>query len=116
MLGLFGIAAATVMSAHLYAVSTACYWQRRIAGTVSTSLGQPVGSALVTLSGPADASMQTDEDGRFCFSITSNGRYKITVQKDGFESESRYQMVFPQRDSWQLDFQINPARNTTPPR
>ncbi len=58
-----------------------------ITGTVKTSGGAPLAGAKVSISGPADASTETDASGAFSFSVEP-GIYRIQVTKGGFLAAS----------------------------
>lgn len=58
-----------------------------ISGSVQSSTGSPVPSAVVTVRGPAQASATTDGDGAFSIDVAP-GLYAVTVNKGGYQPAS----------------------------
>lgn len=68
-----------------------------IHGRVTDLFGSPISKASVILEfakGQKDATLVTDENGKFCFSETVEGRFIVTVRSPGFVSETFESSIF----------------------
>src|SRR5580765_6184784 len=86
--------AAVVMLLAVAVVSPALYAQSdgSISGAVTDSVGGAVAGATVSIKNAetgAARTLSTDEGGRFNASSLTVGRYGITVEKAGFQANSR---------------------------
>ena len=58
-----------------------------LSGTVASSAGRPIPGARITVSGPAQASATSGDDGTFSIGVPP-GIYQITVDRGGYQTVS----------------------------
>lgn len=82
-----------------------------ISGVVRDSSGGFIANATVSITGPINASTNTDSSGRYAFPNLPAGRYTVTASCAGFISQSKTVTVGTSNEV--VDFALTP--NTPPP-
>jgi len=72
--------------------ATAQSSQGTVSGVVTDTNGNPLGGALISLSGPQQTSTTSGTDGTFSLDAAP-GTYRISVRKDGFETQTQANLV-----------------------
>ena len=93
-------------------VATGCLWAQgeaesaRLTGTVLDAAEAAVPGAKVTLSSPATGftrQLLSGDDGRYVFALIRPGRYELKVEKEGFHTYLRPNIVLAVGQSSNLD-------------
>jgi len=83
----------------------------RIEGTVKRAGGEPVVQAIVTISGPANRSEMSNEEGKYVIPGLPAGIYAITVTRPGFVTERQTGIDVKANSAAELDFTLASAPN-----
>ena len=76
-----------------------------ISGRALDGLGQPVGGAVVSVTGPTSPSTTTTGDGRYGFLDLPAGTYTVSVAADGYASSPARSVTVPP-DAADVDFEL----------